>query len=110
MTATDLPLRASAKSTTKPKAPSGTFSRLAKYTGVKVLVLFLTVVVAVYVTILIANMGEYVDDSTEERSHHTDFYRRERRVRRDSARFALIFSALSAVSAVSKDFFQASRR
>lgn len=67
MTATDLPLRASAKSTTKPKAPSGTFSRLAKYTGVKVLVLFLTVVVAVYVTILIANMGEYVDEITRSR-------------------------------------------
>jgi hypothetical protein len=47
-------------------------------------------------------------DSTEKRSHDTDSHRRERRVHRDSARFILIFFALSAVSAVSKEFFQTS--
>jgi peptide/nickel transport system permease protein len=36
--------------------------RVAKYTGVKLVTLFVTVVIAVYLTILIANMGGYVDE------------------------------------------------
>jgi len=43
------------------KTPS-TFSRVAKYTGVRLVGLFFTVVIGVYLTILIANMGGYVDD------------------------------------------------
>jgi peptide/nickel transport system permease protein len=53
---------------TQPEAPvvkssfaSSTFARVAKYTGIRLVVLFLTVVVAIYLTILIANMGGYVD-------------------------------------------------
>lgn len=40
----------------------GSLSRLAKYTGVRVVVLFVTVVIGIYLTILIANMGGYVDE------------------------------------------------
>jgi peptide/nickel transport system permease protein len=47
--------------TPKKKAGSSTLSRAARYTGVRLVTLFLTVVVAVYLTILIANMGGYVD-------------------------------------------------
>ncbi|RPI55879.1 MAG: ABC transporter permease [Chloroflexi bacterium] len=43
------------------KTPS-TLSRVAKYTGVRLVGLLFTVVVGVYLTILIANMGGYVDD------------------------------------------------
>ncbi|MGD8813467.1 MAG: ABC transporter permease [Anaerolineales bacterium] len=39
----------------------GTLTRVAKYTGVRFVILILTVVVGVYLTILIANMGGYVD-------------------------------------------------
>ncbi|MBI3158620.1 MAG: ABC transporter permease [Chloroflexi bacterium] len=35
--------------------------RVAKYSGVKLVMLFITVVIGVYLTILIANMGGYVD-------------------------------------------------
>jgi peptide/nickel transport system permease protein len=47
--------------TEKKKMSSGTFARVARYTGVRLLTLFATVVVGVYLTILIANMGGYVD-------------------------------------------------
>jgi peptide/nickel transport system permease protein len=36
--------------------------RLLRYTGTKLLVLFFTVVAGVYITVLIANMGGYVDE------------------------------------------------
>jgi len=45
----------------KKSFASSTFMRVAKYTGVRLVVLFVTVVVAIYLTILIANMGGYVD-------------------------------------------------
>jgi peptide/nickel transport system permease protein len=45
----------------KKKATINTLSRVFRYTAVRVVVLFLTVVVSVYLTILIANMGGYVD-------------------------------------------------
>jgi peptide/nickel transport system permease protein len=48
--------------TTPEKSGSSTLSRAARYTAVRLITLFLTVVVAVYLTILIANMGGYVDD------------------------------------------------
>lgn len=44
----------------KPRA--STLSRVIKYSGIKLVTLFITVVVGVYLTILIANMGGYVDD------------------------------------------------
>jgi peptide/nickel transport system permease protein len=43
------------------KARAGAIWRLVKYTGLRLLALFFTVVVGVYLTILIANMGGYVD-------------------------------------------------
>jgi len=38
-----------------------TFIRVAKYSGIRLLSLFFTVVIGVYLTIMIANMGGYVD-------------------------------------------------
>lgn len=45
----------------KKTSTSSTFIRVMKFTGLRVVTLFLTVVVGVYLTILIANMGGYVD-------------------------------------------------
>lgn len=39
----------------------GTFARVSRYVVVRLLVLFATVVIGVYLTIMIANMGGYVD-------------------------------------------------
>lgn len=47
--------------TTSPKRKTSTFARVAKYTLLKFASIFLSVIVAVYLTILIANMGGYVD-------------------------------------------------
>jgi peptide/nickel transport system permease protein len=46
---------------TKKTASNSTFLRVVRYTAVRILTLFLTVMVAIYLTILIANMGGYVD-------------------------------------------------
>lgn len=47
----------------EPKSPeSNTFARVARFTVVRALMLFVTVVIGVYLTILIANMGGYVDN------------------------------------------------
>ncbi len=43
------------------KPSTGTFQRVARYTAVRTVTLFLTVVVAIYLTIMVANMGGYVD-------------------------------------------------
>jgi peptide/nickel transport system permease protein len=40
---------------------SSTFSRVFKYSVIRLLLLFFTVVIGIYLTILIANMGGYVD-------------------------------------------------
>jgi len=45
----------------KIRAGTDTFSRVAKYAIVRLLILFITVAIGVYLTILIANMGGYVD-------------------------------------------------
>ncbi len=45
----------------KKSASSNTLTRVLKYSGVRLFSLFITVVVGVYLTILIANMGGYVD-------------------------------------------------
>ena len=44
---------------------SGNLWRIAKYTFVKGTALLVTVVIAVYIAILIANMGGYVDKMRE---------------------------------------------
>lgn len=44
------------------KAASSTLNRLLKYTAVRLVTLFITIVIGVYLTILIANMGGYVDE------------------------------------------------
>ena len=49
-------------SSTSRKAFTSTLKRVARYTVVRTITLFLTVVVGVYLTILIANMGGYVDE------------------------------------------------
>jgi peptide/nickel transport system permease protein len=49
-------------SITAEKRPESTLARITKYTLVRLVVLGLTVAVTVYVTILIANMGGYVDE------------------------------------------------
>jgi peptide/nickel transport system permease protein len=41
---------------------TSTFNRVAKYTLVRIVMLFITVVLGVYLTVLIANMGGYVDE------------------------------------------------
>jgi peptide/nickel transport system permease protein len=43
------------------KASTSTFLRVIRYTGLRLLTLFVTVVIGIYLTILIANMGGYVD-------------------------------------------------
>lgn len=47
--------------TVEGKQETSTFSRVAKYTSVRLVMQFFTVVIGVYLTILIANMGGYVD-------------------------------------------------
>jgi peptide/nickel transport system permease protein len=44
------------------KSASRTFSRVARYTGIRALTIFGTVVVALFLSIMIANMGGYVDE------------------------------------------------
>jgi len=45
----------------KKSGATSTLSRVLKYSGVRLLSLFITVVIGIYLTILIANMGGYVD-------------------------------------------------
>jgi peptide/nickel transport system permease protein len=59
--ATQSPVTAS-PSLLEKKATASTLSRLAKYTLVKILTLGITVVIGVYLTIIIANMGGEVDN------------------------------------------------
>ncbi len=66
MTATDLPRPTSVDAVREAPRPNA-FSRVARYTIRRATVLFLTVVVAVWVTIFIANMGGYVDVIIESR-------------------------------------------
>ena len=49
-------------SATSSHRAGGNLARLARYTLVRLITLLLTVVVAVYLTILVANMGGYVDE------------------------------------------------
>jgi peptide/nickel transport system permease protein len=45
-----------------PRKGSNAFMRVVQYTGVRIISLLLTIVVGVYLTIIIANMGGYVDE------------------------------------------------
>ena len=57
------PLEAGAEPEEETKGSAASaFNRVAKYTAVRVVVLFITVLIGVYLTILIANMGGYVDE------------------------------------------------
>lgn len=47
---------------TKEKKAESTFFRVAKYMSVRLVLLAITVIIGVYLTILIANMGGYVDE------------------------------------------------
>jgi peptide/nickel transport system permease protein len=49
------------KTLVKNTAHTGTFARVSRYVLMRLLVLFATVVIGVYLTIMIANMGGYVD-------------------------------------------------
>ena len=51
----------SAPQVEKKPASSSTFLRVIRYSGVRLFTLFVTVVIGVYLTIMIANMGGYVD-------------------------------------------------
>ncbi|MGE5124576.1 MAG: ABC transporter permease [Acidobacteriaceae bacterium] len=61
MSEATVPFDAQLNATIKRKAAINTISRVVRYTSVRVVVLFLTVVAAVYLTVLIANMGGFVD-------------------------------------------------
>lgn len=58
----DAALEGDVKPQKEKSSGSGTFARVAKYSIVRLVMLFITVVIGVYLTILIANMGGYVDE------------------------------------------------
>ena len=62
MSEATLPLESGTEVAEETTGGTSAFSRVAKYTVVRVVVLFFTVLVGVYLTILIANMGGYVDE------------------------------------------------
>jgi peptide/nickel transport system permease protein len=53
--------QSSGSESTKKSSSNSTVMRVARYTGVRLLTLFVTIVVGIYLTIIIANMGGYVD-------------------------------------------------
>ena len=57
-----MPDKADVAEDLESSARSGTFSRVARFMGARAVMLFMTVVIGVYLTILIANMGGYVDN------------------------------------------------
>src|SRR4030042_4841217 len=61
MSEASVPIDTKLETPLKRKATISTLSRVLRYTVVRVIILFLTVVASVYLTILIANMGGYVD-------------------------------------------------
>lgn len=54
--------QATPEAAAKPKTSSSGFTRIARYTAVRLVTLFITIVIGIYLTILIANMGGYVDN------------------------------------------------
>lgn len=61
MTDAALPLQPGAESGERQQTQS-TLARVVHYTGLRMVALFVTVLIGVYLTILIANMGGHVDD------------------------------------------------
>ncbi len=61
MTDAALPLQPGAESADRPQTQS-TLARVVQYTGLRMIALFFTVLIGVYLTILIANMGGHVDE------------------------------------------------
>jgi peptide/nickel transport system permease protein len=53
--------QATGKEEKKKKSSGGTLSRVTRYTAVRLLTMSITVLIGLYLTILIANMGGYVD-------------------------------------------------
>src|SRR5512146_104420 len=51
----------SAPQAEKRSLANSTFARVARYSAVRLVTLFVTVVIGVYLTIMIANLGGYVD-------------------------------------------------
>jgi peptide/nickel transport system permease protein len=70
MTETSLPMQTEVEAPTKTGATS-TFNRVAKYTLVRTFALFVTVVIGVYITVLIANMGGHVDTIRKSQVHES---------------------------------------
>jgi len=62
MSEATLPIQADLLSTAKKKAARNTLLKIGRYISVRTITLFFTVVVGLYLTILIANMGGHVDD------------------------------------------------
>ncbi|MBI1294407.1 ABC transporter permease subunit [bacterium] len=62
MAEASLPSESNVEATALNSPLMGTLNRVLRYTLVRVIALFSTVVVGVYLTILIANMGGYVDE------------------------------------------------
>ncbi|NLH00112.1 MAG: ABC transporter permease [Chloroflexi bacterium] len=54
-------LEAESATSTTTRAAESTFTRVGRYVLMRVVLLFFTVVIGIYLTILIANMGGYVD-------------------------------------------------
>jgi peptide/nickel transport system permease protein len=61
MSDTPLAVEAEGAPRDRLKAGSGALARVAKYAGVRAVVLFVTVVVGIYLVVIVANMGGYVD-------------------------------------------------
>ncbi len=61
MTEATLPLQPGAESVENAKTQSA-FTRVVQYSSLRLLALFVTVVIGVYLTIIIANMGGHVDE------------------------------------------------
>src|SRR5512142_585844 len=59
--ATSQPETQAAPLVEKKPASTSTLMRVTRYTAVRLVTLFITVVIGVYLTIMIANMGGYVD-------------------------------------------------
>ena len=61
MTDAALPLQPDAASVERPKSQS-TLSRVVQYTGLRMIAMLITIMIGVYLTIIIANMGGHVDN------------------------------------------------
>ncbi len=62
-----IPALGSSGELTGPKSPPSTFSRIAKYAIIRAIVLAMMLVVGVYIAIIVANLGGFVDDMVRER-------------------------------------------